>query len=212
MLATEQSHTGRPDSSSRRSRLERVPPTVVLMSPCRWILIGTQPTAPARPLCGRDLEILRHVDRYRLSVNEVLHDLYFPGTQPNAVTKATARLCREGYLRPFPLVPSRRYFVPGPRAISVLGCSTRRSEPLGPQSLPTEPGVLEYCTLSNSRHLSVCCVSSERPFAHSVRSRSPVVTCMNAPTTVVGRAVEWSGPLVEFITITFRLLRTGREQ
>ncbi len=96
------------------------------------------------PLTQRDRQIVEHVIRYRLSTNRVIRDLFFSGQRPNAVSKITARLCDRGYLNRFSLVHPGSYFLPGPRAAQEFGVSAARTRPLGPQSLPTEYGVLAY--------------------------------------------------------------------
>lgn len=69
----------------------------------------------------------------------------------NAVAKVTARLCATGILTRNVLVPPETYFRLGSHAISTLGLSPRLSEPLGPQSLPTDYATLIYATSGNSR-------------------------------------------------------------
>lgn len=95
-------------------------------------------------LSNRDRRIVDHTIRYRLTTNEVIQDLFLRGRQPNAVTKVTARLCHWGYLGKFPLVPPRSYFLPARRAVQEFGVPVAKTYPLGPQSLPTEYGVLAY--------------------------------------------------------------------
>ena len=97
-------------------------------------------------LTRRDRRIVEHVVRYRLSTNGVIRDLFFSGQQPNAISKITARLCDRGYLNKFPHVHPRSYFLPGPRVVQEFGIPVTRTHPLGPQSLPTEYGVLAYAT------------------------------------------------------------------
>ena len=99
-----------------------------------------------KKLSRRDRRIVDHVVRFRLSTNEVLHQHFFPGQRANAVTKVTARLCQWAYLQKFPLVHPRSYLLPGPRAVQELGVPLTRTYPLGPQSLPSEYGVLAYGT------------------------------------------------------------------
>jgi len=111
-----------------------------------------QSTTTAR-LARRDQAILDHVGRYRLTTNEVLHHSLFDGCQPNAVTKVTSRLCRGDYLRKFPLCYPRSYFTLGSCATSLLGLPDNRMLPLGPQSLPTEYGVLAFAVRRKSSHV-----------------------------------------------------------
>ncbi len=98
-------------------------------------------------LTRRDRDILDHVGRFRMTTNEVLHRVFFAGQQPNAVTKVTARLCANKYLKKFPLIYPQGYFRLGERGAATLGLHESRTLPLGVQSLPTEYGVLCYATL-----------------------------------------------------------------
>lgn len=82
-----------------------------------------------------------------MTTNEVLHRVYFAGQQPNAVTKVTSRLCAHKFLSKFPLIYPQGYFRLGERSAAMLGLHDSRTLPLGPQSLPTEYGVLSYATL-----------------------------------------------------------------
>ena len=100
----------------------------------------------ATRISRRDGLILAHVARNRISTCEVLHQLFFPEQQPNAVTKVTLRLTAAGYLRSFPLYHPRTYFTLGPAGAQRFGLSDGRTRPLGPQSLPLEYGVLSYAT------------------------------------------------------------------
>lgn len=94
----------------------------------------------------RDKEILDFIIRYRLGTNASLHKAIFADQSINAVTKVTARLCASGFLRRYPLLPPETYFRIGPEAVRQLGISPRRTEPLGPQSLPSDYAVLLYAT------------------------------------------------------------------
>lgn len=100
------------------------------------------------PLRPRDQTIIDFVMRYRLATNCIIGSQLLPGRTLNAVTKATARLCRVGLLTRYMLVPPENYFRAGMRAISLLGLPQRSSEPLGPQSLPIDYATLIYATAS----------------------------------------------------------------
>ena len=104
-------------------------------------------------LTARDRAILKHVMRYRITTNEVLHRTMFAGMAANSVTKVTRRLCRMEYLRQFPLIHPQSYFVAGERAVRDFGISIHRTRPLGPQSLPVEYAVLAYSTLGQETHM-----------------------------------------------------------
>ena len=94
----------------------------------------------------RDQTIIDLTNRYRLGTNATYRHLAFDGQSMNAVTKVTARLCRQGLLSRYPLVPPEDYFTLGPRSAKQFGVSTRRTEPLGPQALPIDYAVLLYAT------------------------------------------------------------------
>lgn len=97
-----------------------------------------------RRISKRDLSIIKHAARYRLTTKETLHRLFFDANAPNAVTKVVNRLCDENWLSKFPLLYPRQYFVPGKRAVHSLGLPLARSLPMGPQSLPTDFAILAY--------------------------------------------------------------------
>jgi len=99
----------------------------------------------------RDLSLVELVKRYRLTTNRVIASQLMPGRSLNAVAKVTARLCTDQILSRYVLVPPENYFRLGNQAISSLGLSARLSEPLGPQSLPTDYATLIYATGGDSR-------------------------------------------------------------
>lgn len=98
-------------------------------------------------LTRRDRAILDHVARFRMTTNEVVQRLYFDEQHPNAVTKVTARLVEQKLLAKFPLTYPQSYFRLGEHGVALFGLHESRMRPLGPQSLPTEYGVLCYATL-----------------------------------------------------------------
>ena len=97
--------------------------------------------------CTRDQRIVELTARYRLGTNAAYQRVLFQGQSLNAVTKVTSRLCRQGWLRRYPLIPPEDYFTLGPTAVRELGYPARRTEPLGPQALPIDYAVLLYATL-----------------------------------------------------------------
>lgn len=103
-------------------------------------------------LSTRDVSILEHVARYRISTGEVLHRLFFKGCRANAVTKVTSRLCEIRHLRRYPLHHPRTYFTLGPDGARRFGLPLSRTRPLGPQSLPIEYGVLSCATRGRRLH------------------------------------------------------------
>jgi len=92
----------------------------------------------------RDDDILQLTDRFRLGTNLAYRQVLFAEQSLNAVTKVTARLCQQGWLRRYPLIPPEDYFTLGPAAVRDLGYANRRSEPLGSQALPIDYAVLLY--------------------------------------------------------------------
>jgi hypothetical protein len=96
-------------------------------------------------LNDRDLRILGHASRYRLTTQEFLHRLYFADTQINAVTKVTSRLTEGGWLNRFELPRGRSYFVPGGRAVEAFQLSRHVARGFSEETLPTAYGVLADC-------------------------------------------------------------------
>lgn len=101
-----------------------------------------------RRLTARDRQIVDHVGRYRLSTVEVLSPVVLAGLSRNAVTKLVNRLCDGDYLQKYTLLHPTQYFVLGAAGANLLGLGLHRTAPLGPQSLPTEYGLLIYATLA----------------------------------------------------------------
>lgn len=113
----------------------------------------------------RDLQILQHVARHRLTTHEVLHRLFAPASQPNSIVKVTSRLCRTQMLQKFPLVHPQVYFKLTGKACRQIGGTPSRSQPLGPQALPSELAALLYCTYGPRYH--------QRLTHHEVREYFP---------------------------------------
>lgn len=104
-------------------------------------------------MSNRDQTLIDVTNRYRMATNATFRRLVFDGQSLNAVTKVTARLCRQGLLARYPLIPPEDYFTLGPRAARQLGVSARRTEPLGPQALPIDYAILLYSTNGNRERL-----------------------------------------------------------
>ncbi len=103
---------------------------------------------------NRDQEIISLTQRYRLATNATIHRHLFVGKSINAVTKVTSRLCREGMLQRYPLIPPEDYFTLGPYSAKQLGLAKHRTEPLGPQALPTDYAVLLYASMGERVRLA----------------------------------------------------------
>ena len=78
----------------------------------------------------RDLKILELTVRYRLGTNFTFREMVFNGQSLNAVSKVTARLCKQNYLARYPLFPPQDYFILGRRSIQLFGLSNGRALPL----------------------------------------------------------------------------------
>ena len=100
--------------------------------------------SPLRRLSKRDRRIIEHVVRYRLGVMETTHRLFFEQQELSAVCKVVGRLCDDQWLRRYPLIYPTQYLTPGKRTAQAFGLPAGRTQPLGPQSLPTEYAVLLY--------------------------------------------------------------------
>ena len=83
--------------------------------------------------------------RYRLTTPHVLHELFFPGTDRNAVTKVTSRLCQHAFLASHPLYGANTYLTLGKAGARLFGLPARRLGSLGPHALYREFGVLSFC-------------------------------------------------------------------
>lgn len=113
----------------------------------------TDPHSRAMTQCtARHRAILDHVARHRITTNKAVQRMCLPQLPLNAVTKVTARLGRAGLLAKYPLIHPRAYYTLGPQAPHVLGTSSSRTSPLGPQALPTEYAALAYAVLGTTYH------------------------------------------------------------
>lgn len=93
----------------------------------------------------RDLEILKHVARYRITTPEVLQKLFFSDSERNAVTKVTSRLTEHRFLASHKLYDRNVYFTLGHAGAKAMGISPGKIRPLGVQSLFRELGILLFC-------------------------------------------------------------------
>lgn len=121
----------------------------------------------------RDEQILQLTDRFRLGTNMAYRQVLFEKQSLNAVTKVTARLCQQGWLRRYPLIPPDDYFTLGPTAVRSLGYANRRSEPLGSQSLPIDYAVLLYGTHGQRTRLLKSELSSSFPWLPDELTHTP---------------------------------------
>ena len=121
----------------------------------------------------RDEQILRLTDRFRLGTNLAYRQVIFSDHSLNAVSKVTARMCRQGWLRRYPLIPPEDYFTLGPAAVRDLGYTNRRSEPLGPQALPIDYAVLLYGSHGQRTRLIKAELSESLPWLPDELTHAP---------------------------------------
>lgn len=141
-----------------------------------------QQAASADGLTKRDLRIIDHVARHRLTVNPVVHRLFFACQRPNAALKVLLRLCDTGYLRKFPWLRRRTYFVLGTSSVRLFGVSSKRCLPLGSQTLPTELAVLLFATLGNHPHRRLTDQELKTGYPWMTRSLRAVPHCIDEAT------------------------------
>jgi hypothetical protein len=101
---------------------------------------------------ARAQRVVDHVLRHRISTNGAIRRHVCTDLSPNSVSKLTAGLCRKGLLARHPLFPPAVYFTLGETAARDRGVRLHRAQPLGPQALPMEYGVLAYAALGTVYH------------------------------------------------------------
>jgi hypothetical protein len=121
-------------------------------------------------LTSRDLDILHHVARYRLTTRDVLQREFFSEASPSAVGKVAARLISGGWLRERRLASQWSYFVLGQAAISLLGVPKNARRPFTEQSFPLAYGYLVFCIERGLRRLTAD--EFQRQFPELCRRRS----------------------------------------
>lgn len=114
----------------------------------------------------RDLEILSHVARYRLTTQETLHRLFFTGATPEAPKTVVRRLREGGYLQSRPLYLRRAYYQLTRSAAALLGEPEEAARPLGPQALVRAYGVLAYCCHAESERQRLTRLEFHRAFPY----------------------------------------------
>jgi hypothetical protein len=120
-----------------------------------------------RNMTQHDLSIIQLTERYRIGTNAAYHRLVFEDQSLNAVSKITARMCRQGWLCRYPLLPPEDYFTPGPLAVKQFGIAARRTEPLGPQALPIDYAVLLFAMHGSRTRLSTQELNQQFPWLTS---------------------------------------------
>lgn len=104
----------------------------------------TSTTNNLQRLSAIEGNIVEQVVLDHLATNDSIHRRFFATCHRSTVTRTTSRLCDSGWLAEAMLIYPRKYFLPGPLAVSAYGIPQQRQNPLGPQSLPTEYALLEY--------------------------------------------------------------------
>ena len=111
---------------------------VILMNPINFGLRLTK----------QDREILKHVQRHRMTTINVLHQLFFPDKSIAALKSTLRRLCgREPecrFLASAPLAGKRVYYYLTANGARFLGTSPDDSGPLGPQARYHRFAVLSF--------------------------------------------------------------------
>ena len=93
----------------------------------------------------RDVLILDHVARYRLTLREIVQKLFMPDTEINAVTKVLGRLTGAGLLARHMLHDTHAYWTLSARSAALRGLDEKRALALGYQSIIEHYGILSYC-------------------------------------------------------------------
>jgi hypothetical protein len=97
-----------------------------------------QSTRRTIQLSDRDMKILRHVARFRMTTQDALHAQFFVGRKRDAVKSTLRRLCGPGgrgyYLKSEPLDAQRVYYRLTTRATQILGNTEDLARPLGIQA------------------------------------------------------------------------------
>jgi hypothetical protein len=99
----------------------------------------------------RDTRVLDHVERNRITTNQIVRQSCLPELSGNAVRKVTARLCRMDCLHKVEFLQRRSYFTLSARQTRARGLPSAWSLPLGPIALPTEYAVLKYANANDLR-------------------------------------------------------------
>lgn len=90
--------------------------------------------------------ILQHVARYRLTVDEAVHRLFYPNVTRDAARKSLERLSAKGLLQS-DRVRNRSFYYLTPKACSLLGLPATRADSLGAQTLVDNFAMLAFCCL-----------------------------------------------------------------
>ena len=105
-------------------------------------------------LQDRDMKILQHIERFRITTASVLHTMFYDGKEVDAVTSTVRRLRQADYVSSAKLKPPRRfYYYLTHRTTRMLGLPASFAASLGEQALPTRYAVLRFCCRDEYRQL-----------------------------------------------------------
>jgi hypothetical protein len=149
---------------------------------------------PRRSSTERDLLILEHVARYRMTTLEAIQRVVLRGLSRNAVNKITNRLCSRGLLRKYTLLYPENYFVLSELSVRNFGLGIQRSTPLGPQSLPQEFAMLAFATLGHQQHLRLNALEVRKRCPWLPLSLSAAPYCMDPSGILELVRVDLGGP------------------
>ena len=166
-------------------------------------------------LTERDKEILKHVQRYRLTTTEALRQLFFANAKPGGEKNVLRRLTGE-YLQTQPLYGKRVYYQLTPAAARLLGEPEESTTPFGTQALVRLYGVLAFCCLGQTKRL----VFTKTEFGEAFRQfanlldlgQSHYYLDYDGQTARLGQIlVEQGGEYQRLITKCRKLVERGRE-
>lgn len=105
-------------------------------------------------LSERDQQILQHVERYRVTTDDILAELFFANSShATAVQKVASRLAADGWLRKSQPLLRRNVYSLGPAYHQVNAAANTR--PFTEQSLPPAIAVLYFCVRNGHKRLSL---------------------------------------------------------
>ena len=97
-------------------------------------------------LQDRDMKILEHIERFRITTSTALHAMFYQGKETDAVTSTLRRLRQADYISSATLKPPRRfYYYLTRRTTRMLGLPASFADSLGEQALPTRYAILRFC-------------------------------------------------------------------
>lgn len=92
--------------------------------------------------------ILSHVARYRLTIDQAVHRIFYSDATRDAARKSLERLATKGLLQ-LDRVRNRNFYYLTPKASSLLGVPPTRADALGAQTLVENFAVLAFCCLGS---------------------------------------------------------------